>query len=101
MHGAVVLCLDNRLLERLAGRAADVERAHRQLRSGLADGLRSDDANGFSELHKITSGQIAAVTHRAHAAAALARKHRTDFKLFDTDALQLGSDLLVDVLVCL
>ena len=51
-HLAVVFGLDDRLLERLAGRAADVERTHRQLRAGLADALRRDDAHRLAELDR-------------------------------------------------
>src|SRR5262245_29475868 len=100
MHVAVVLRLDDRLLECLTGRAADVEGAHRQLRAWFADGLRGDDADGFTEFYKIAGSQVATVTHRADAPAALACEHRANLELLDADALQLGRDRLVYVLVC-
>jgi hypothetical protein len=43
------------------GRAADVERTHGELRAGLADGLRRDDADRFAALHQAAGGQVAAV----------------------------------------
>ena len=39
-----------RALRHARGRAADVERAQRQLRSRLADRLRGDDADGLADL---------------------------------------------------
>src|SRR5579884_2821764 len=96
---AVVFGFDDRLLEGLAGGATDVEGAHGQLRAGLADGLSGDDAHSFAQLHKFARREVASVTHGANAPAAFAGQHGTDFELFNADALQFGSDLLVDVLV--
>src|SRR4029077_1162436 len=98
---AVILRLNDRLLKCLTGPAADAERPHRQLRPRFADGLRGDDTNSFTELHETARGEVATVAHRAHASAALACEHRPDLELLDADALQVGCDLLVDVLVCL
>src|SRR5581483_8810051 len=69
---AVVFGFDDRLLECLAGGAADVEGAHGQLRSGLGDGLRGDEAHSLAKLHKVTRSEVASVTHGANAAAAFA-----------------------------
>src|SRR5881275_3039537 len=66
---AIVFRFNDRLLERLAGRAADVEGSHRQLRSRLADGLRGDNANCFAHFHELASSEVASVAHRANAAA--------------------------------
>ena len=82
-------------------RAADVECPHRQLRSGLADRLRSNDADCFAQLHELARGKIAAIAHRANAATALAGKHRTNLQALYADSLKLRRDLLVDELVCL
>ena len=87
LHRAVVLRLNDRLLKCLTGRAADVERAHRQLRPRLADGLRGDNTDSFTELHEVAGGEVATVAHRAHAPAALACEHRPDLELLDADAL--------------
>ena len=53
--------LDFGLLLNTGSRAADVERAHGELRAGLADGLRGDDAHGFAEFDHAAGGQVAAV----------------------------------------
>ncbi len=53
--------------------ATDVERAHRELRAGFADGLRGDDADRFAELHELAGRQVAAVALRADAALAFRR----------------------------
>ena len=68
-------------------RATDVERTHRQLRAGLADGLRGDDADRFAELHELAGRQIASVAMRADAALAFASQHRADLELLDADLL--------------
>src|SRR6478672_13307822 len=78
LHRAVVLRLNDRLLKCLTGRAADVECPHRQLRPGLANRLRGDNTDSFTELHEVACGEVATVAHRADAAATLAREHRSD-----------------------
>jgi hypothetical protein len=66
---ALVPHLERRLLGDARRRPADVERPHRQLRPGLADRLRGDDADRQAELDQTPGRQIAAVALRAHAAA--------------------------------
>ena len=51
----VVLGLEARLLLLAHGDAADVERPHRQLRAGLADGLGGDDADRLAELDEVAA----------------------------------------------
>src|SRR5438477_729440 len=96
---AIVFRFDDRLLKGLTGRAADVEGSHGQLRSRLANGLRGDNADCFAHFHELASREVASVTHRANAAATLARKHRTNLQALHADAVQFGGDLLVDVLI--
>ena len=98
-HDAIVLGLDLRLLERLARRAADVERAHRQLRARLADGLRGDDADRFAQLHELPGRQVAAVAMRADAAPAFAGEHRANLDALDADLLDRRGACLVDLLI--
>jgi hypothetical protein len=43
------------------GRTTDVERAHRQLRTRLTDGLRRDDADRLADVDQATTRQVAAV----------------------------------------
>ena len=63
--------------------------------------MRGDNADSFTEFHKIAGSEVATVTHRAYAPAALACEDRPDFELLDTNALQVSRDPLVDVLICL
>ncbi len=56
---AIVLGLDDRLLERARRRATQVERPHGKLRAGFADGLGGDDADRFAELDHLAGGQVA------------------------------------------
>ena len=99
LQSAIVLRLDDRLLERLARRAADVERPHRQLRSGLADRLRGNDADRFAELHELPGREITSVTLRAHAAPAFAGQHRANLQTLHADLFDGRRDVLVDQLV--
>src|SRR4029453_15644392 len=94
LNSAIVLRLYDRLLECLTGRAADVECPHRQLRSRLADRLRSNDADCFAQLHKLARGKITAIAHRANAATTLACKHRTNFQAFSAVPLNLRPNFL-------
>jgi hypothetical protein len=48
--------------------AADVEGAHRELRAGLADRLRRDDADGLADVDHVPAREVAAVAQRADAA---------------------------------
>src|SRR4051812_8668118 len=75
------------LLADPARRAADVERAHRQLRAGLTDGLRRDHTDRLAALHQPSRCQVAAIARDAHAALRFARQHRADLDALDTRRL--------------
>src|SRR5262249_51982429 len=96
---AVVPRFEGRLLADARRRAADVERPHRQLRAGLADGLRRDDADGLAQLHGLARGQVAAVALRADAAPRRAREHRADIALLDARVLYGRREPFVDLVV--
>ena len=96
---AGVARFERRLLGDARRRAADVERSHRQLRAGLADGLRRDDADRLAELDHLAGRQVAAVALRAHAAARRAGQHRADLHLLDARILNRRRGLLVHHLV--
>ena len=70
---AGVLRVERRLLGDARRRAADVERAHRQLRARLADRLRGDDADRLAELDQLAGREVAAVALRAARRGALAQ----------------------------
>ena len=107
MHGAqiieanraIVLRLDDRLLEGLAGGAADMKRPHGQLRARLADRLCGDDADCFAKFDKLASREIASVAHGANAAAAFTSQHRANLELLHTDALKFRGDLFINELI--
>ena len=96
---AGVARLERGLLGDARRRAADVERPHRQLRAGLADRLRRDDADRLAELDHLAGGQVAAVALRADAAARRAGQHRADLHLLDAGVLNRRRGLLVHHLV--
>src|SRR3954453_13295503 len=60
-----------------AGDAAGVERPHGQLRAGLADRLRGDEADRVADRGGLASGQRAPVARLTHAGRRLALEHRT------------------------
>ena len=72
--------LDERLLVDLR-RAADVERAHGELRARLADRLGRDDAHRLAHVDRSAAGKVAPVALAAHAVGRLAGEHRTDAHL--------------------
>src|SRR6266403_835013 len=78
-----------------------MEGTHRELRSGLTDRLRRNDARRLAQLDQSARSQIAAVAHNADAALRFAGQHRTDLDPLDTGSLnrtgQLFGDFLVDV----
>src|SRR5690606_35815899 len=74
----------------------DVERAHGELRAGLADGLRRDDAHGFADVDHVAAREIAPVTHGAHAAPRFAGQHRADDDALDAGIFHRRDRSLVD-----
>ncbi len=57
--------------------ATGVEGSHRQLRAGLADGLRGDDTGRFPHFHEPGGREVATVAGRADALRHLAGQRRT------------------------
>src|SRR5205085_9925822 len=88
---AVEVRLDERLLGDLR-RAADVERAHGELRARLADRLRRDHADRLAHVDRRAAGQIAPVASAAHTVDVLAREHGADLQL-----LHVGLDDRLDL----
>ncbi len=80
-----------------AGDAAGVEGAHGELRAGLADRLRGDDADRVAGLGELARGRVAPVAAGAdaHVAAALhGRAHRDDHVQRPAVLAQLGVEPL-------
>ena len=101
LHEAVVAGFDLRLFGDAGCRAADVERAHRELRARFADGLRGDHADRFAHLDEAAGGEVAAVAAAANTAPGFAREHGANFHALDAGRLnrigQLFGDFLVDL----
>src|SRR5438309_1549876 len=75
------------------GRAADVEGAHGQLRAGLADRLRGDDADRLTDVHLPPASEVATVALDADSPPGLAGEDRADLHLLQArllDLLDLG-----------
>ncbi len=60
----------------LAGNTTGVERPHGELRTGLTDRVRGDDADGLTEVAGLAGREHAAVAPRTHARHRLAGEHR-------------------------
>src|SRR5205085_4072822 len=87
--------LDERLLVDLRC-AADVERAHGELRARLADRLGRDHADRLAHVDRSAAGKIAPIALTAHAIGRLAGEHRTDAHLLHAGrAADLDLRLLV------
>src|SRR4029077_18063633 len=89
LDDAVVARFECGTLGNARGGSADVERTHGELRAGLADGLRGDDADRFAQFDHPAGGQVAPVAQRANAAAGFAREHGTDAHALDARTLHL------------
>src|SRR6185437_6433135 len=79
--------------------AADVEGTHGELRAGLADGLRRDDADGLAHLHHLAGAEVAAVAEDAAAALGLAGEDRANLDALDARGLNSGGLVFVDLFV--
>ena len=73
----------NPLLDDASRDAADVERPERELRAGLADRLRGDDADGLAQIDHPTGRQVPPIALRADPAQGLALQDRADHDLLD------------------
>src|SRR5690606_29108871 len=78
LDGAFLDRLDAGLLRPSLRRAADVERAHRELRARLTDRLGGDDADRLADVDGGAACEIAAVALAADTDSALAGEDRTD-----------------------
>jgi hypothetical protein len=101
LHEAVVARFDLRLFGDACSRAADVERAHGQLRARLADGLRRDHTDGLAHFHEASGSQVAAVATSANSAPGFAGQHGANLHALDAGCLnrvrQFFGDFLVDL----
>ena len=98
LHGALLARLEERLRPALRD-AADVEGPHRQLRAGLADRLRGDDADRLAGVHLGAAGEVAPVALGADAVLGLAGERRADLHLDDARRLDEVGVALVDQVV--
>src|SRR5262245_31477129 len=99
LHRAVEIRLQRRLIDDLGGRhAAEVERAHGELRAGLADRLRGDDADSFAEIDRRAAGEIAPVALGTDAVAGFAGQDRADADLLHARLLERIDLFLLDQL---
>ena len=93
LDDARLLGADFALFDGAGGRAADVERTHRQLRARLADGLGGDDAHRHALLDQRAGGQVHAVAQPADAQRRLAGHRAADLDLLQAQLLDLAGDV--------
>src|SRR5690606_32935229 len=70
-HGTAMLHMDAIHGRRPGSRTTDVERTHGQLGTGLTDRLSSNNTDRLTDVHQVTTGQIAAVALGAHSMAGI------------------------------
>lgn len=91
-----MLRLEIRAFDFLGRRTADVEGTHGELRAGLADGLRRDDADRLADVDEVAAGKVAPVAQRADAAFGLAGQRGADHHGVDALLIQHLGDGFVD-----
>src|SRR5467141_3791107 len=99
LHHAGALRLVLGRLDDAAGRAADVERPHGELRAGLADGLRGDDAHRLAQLGQAAGAEVTAIAEHADTALGVAGEAGTDPHALEARVLDLLRRLLDDLVV--
>jgi hypothetical protein len=77
--------------------ATDVERSHRQLRTGFTDGLRSDDTDRLTDVDHDAARKIAAIAQRTDTAPRLAAEHRANLHTVDPGVVDYLDLLLGDL----
>ena len=82
------------------GNAADVERPHRQLCTGLTDGLCGDDADSFTKVHLRTPCKVTTITRGANAFFSFTGQRRPHPHRGNTGRLNGVGFTLVDQLTC-
>src|SRR5262249_51559857 len=92
---AIEVRFDERLLRDLR-RAADVERAHGELRPWLTDRLGRNNTDGLAHVDGRAAGEIAPVALAAHAVRELAGQYRPDAELLNADVDDFFDLLLLE-----
>ncbi len=72
---------------------------HGELGSGLADGLRRDNADGFAHLNHLAGAEVTAAAEDAGAALGLAGKYGANLDALDTGSLDGAGQIFVDLLI--
>src|SRR5260370_25211318 len=84
-----------------AGGAADMERAHRELRARLSNRLGSNDSDRLAQVYQVAAAEVASVTLDADPLARLAGQHRANLDSLDAGVFDPLDLVLVDHLVSL
>ena len=99
-HRASRFCLDVALHRGPRGSAADVERAHGELRAGLADRLRGDHADRLADVDQRPAAEVAPVALGAHAPSGFTGQRGAHLHLVDADVVDHLDRLLVEQRAC-
>jgi hypothetical protein len=90
---------DKGLLEGTHRSTTGVEGTHRELRSGLADGLSGDDADGLTDTAHLLGAEVEAVALGAAATLAFAGEDGANLELLDADLHEVIGLFFSDELV--
>ena len=89
-------CLDEGLLSHLS-RSADVEGPHRQLRTGLTDGLRRNDTHRFAHIDACPACQITTITGGTGPEFGFAGQDRTDLDRLNAGIVDCFDNIFIDI----
>src|SRR5260370_22235343 len=92
--------LDRRLLGPALRGTTNVEGAHGQLGAGLADRLRSDNADRLTDIDDGAARKVAAIAFAADTDARFTGQHRADRYRVDAGPLELVDGVLIDQPAC-
>ena len=97
LYAAIVFGDDGGVGGCTTGDTTGVEGTEGELRTGFTDGLGGDDADGFTLLHHLGGGEVAAVALHADAVLGFAGEDGANFDFLDAGVLDGGGDGLGDL----
>ena len=89
------------LFRSLGGCTSDMERPHRQLGTGLPNGLGGNNTDSLTNIDRSTCSKVTTIALAAHAITCLAGKHCSYRHFLDASFLDLVGNLFGYLFVCI
>ena len=83
----------------LRSRTTDMERTHRELCTGLTDGLRGDNTDGFTDLDDLVMRKISSIALHANAVFRFAGENGSEINGLDAGSLDFEGKFVSDEFV--